>query len=68
MKKLINKDIQKKSDTDLVKMCKEYGDDILKTRFDMAGTGKDSGSKIRSLKKNIARVKTEIRSRELNNK
>lgn len=67
MKKLSNKDIKAKSDADLIKLCKEYGDELLGLRFDIAGTGKNEGVHARDLRRGIARLKTEIRARELAN-
>lgn len=60
MKKIEKKDIQTKTDADLQKLCKEYGDSILKARFDA------KGADMRGLRKSIARIKTELRARELN--
>jgi len=60
MKKVENNDIRTKSDADLRKMCNECGDHILKTRFDA------KGGDLKKMRKNIARIKTELRARELN--
>ena len=68
MKALSNKDIQAKNDTDLKKDCVLRGEELLKLRFKGAGAGPQDAMTVRNLKKDIARIKTEIRSRELSDK
>ena len=65
MSKKINTEIQKKSDRDLVKDLVKLEDDALKMRFDMSGTGGNKKSNAKAMRKQVARIKTEIRKREL---
>lgn len=65
MSKITNTEIQKKSDKDLGLELVRLGDEALKIRFDMSGTGGNKNYEARVIRKNVARVKTEIRKREL---
>ena len=47
------------------KELSELKSELFKLRFSLATNGLDNPMKIREVKKNIARVKTELREREL---
>jgi len=50
---------------ELNKEVNELKSELFKLRFSLATNGLDNPLKIREVKKNIARVKTEIRRREM---
>ena len=50
---------------ELEKELSELKSELFKLRFSLATNGLDNPMKIKEVKKNIARVKTELREREL---
>lgn len=65
MKMKINK-IREMSSPDLEKEVKELKTELFKLKFSGATKGLDNPHKIKEVKKNIARIKTVIKERELN--
>ncbi|HQU94576.1 MAG: 50S ribosomal protein L29 [Saprospiraceae bacterium] len=59
------KEIQSLADADLTEKLAQTQLDLTKTRFDATISGTASPKEIREAKKTIARVQTELRSREL---
>lgn len=57
------KDLKKKSDTDLKKELAEKREALQKFRFGIAGSRLKNVKEGRALKKDVARILTEIRSR-----
>ena len=62
----INK-IKEKSSPDLEKELGELKNELFKLRFSLATNGLDNPMKIKEVKKDIARIKTVLRERELSN-
>mgnify|MGYP001117801504 FL=1 len=60
----INK-IKEMSSPDLEKELGELKNELFKLRFSLATNGLDNPMKIKEVKKNIARIKTVLREREL---
>ena len=60
-----NNKIKEMSSPELEKELGELKSELFKLRFSLATNGLDNPMKIKEVKKNIARVKTELRSREL---
>ena len=60
-----NNKIKEMSSPELEKELSELKSELFKLRFSLATNGLDNPMKIREVKKNIARVKTELREREL---
>ena len=60
----INK-IREMSSPELEKELSELKSELFKLRFSLATNGLDNPMRIKEVKKNIARVKTELREREL---
>ena len=60
-----NNKIKEMTSPELEKELSELKSELFKLRFSLATNGLDNPMKIREVKKNIARVKTELRSREL---
>lgn len=58
-----NETLQKKSDKDLVKLLAEKREDFRTFRFDMTGSKTRDVKDARNIKKDIARVLTEINRR-----
>ena len=63
----INK-IRKMSSPDLEKELSELKSELFKLRFSLATNGLDNPMRIKEVRKEIARVKTILRQRELNKK
>ena len=63
----INK-IKEMSSPDLEKELGELKNELFKLRFSLATNGLDKPMKIKEVKKDIARINTELRQRELANK
>ena len=63
-----NNNLKEMSVKDLEKEVKELKTELFKLRFSLATSGLDNPLKIKEVRKQIARVKTEIRQRELNDK
>ncbi|HQW71726.1 MAG: 50S ribosomal protein L29 [Saprospiraceae bacterium] len=59
------KEVQILADSELVEKLAETQLDLTKTRFDQTISGNVTPKEIRDAKKNIARINTEIRSREV---
>ena len=59
-------EIRELSNDDLQVQLKEARAELFNLRFQMATSQLDNTARIKQVKKNIARVLTEIRSRELN--
>jgi len=62
---LKNNKIKEMTSPELEKELSELKSELFKLRFSLATNGLDNPLKIREVKKNIARVKTELREREL---
>jgi len=62
---LKNNKIKEMTSPELEKELSELKSELFKLRFSLATNGLDNPMKIKEVKKNIARVKTELRSREL---
>ncbi len=60
--------IKEMSSEELVKELQELKQELFKLRFSLATNGLDNPMKIPQVKKDIARINTEIRQRELANK
>jgi|AntRauTorcE11897_2_1112592.scaffolds.fasta_scaffold09214_5 ribosomal protein L29 len=59
------KDIQKKKDTDIVKLLAEKREALRKARFAMHGSSGKDVKELRETRKDVARLMTELRSRQL---
>ena len=57
--------IREMSSEDLNKELGELKTELFKLRFNLATNGLDNPMKIKEVRKNIARIKTELRQREL---
>ena len=57
--------IREMSSQDLENELNELKSELFKLRFSLATNGLDNPMRIKEVKKNIARVKTELRQREL---
>lgn len=60
-----NNKIKEMTSPELEKELSELKSELFKLRFSLATNGLDNPMKIKEVKKNIARVKTELREREL---
>ena len=60
-----NNKLVEMSSPELEKELSELKSELFKLRFSLATNGLDNPMKIKEVKKNIARVKTELRDREL---
>ena len=60
-----NNKIKEMTSPELEKELGELKSELFKLRFSLATNGLDNPMKIKEVKKNIARVKTELRRREL---
>ncbi|MBR3511773.1 MAG: 50S ribosomal protein L29 [Clostridia bacterium] len=60
-----NNDLLKKSSTDLEKELSELKTELFKLKFSLATNGLDNPMKIKEVKKDIARINTILRKREL---
>jgi large subunit ribosomal protein L29 len=56
------------SSQDLEKEVSELKSELFKLRFNLATSGLDNPLKIREVRRQIARAKTELRQRQLNDK
>ncbi|MEA1960582.1 MAG: 50S ribosomal protein L29 [Bacillota bacterium] len=59
------KKIRELTDEELVKKVSDYKEELFNLRFQMATGQLDNPMRIRDVRKNIARVKTVIRQREI---
>ena len=62
-----NNDIRNLSTEELTKKIAEYKEELFNLRFSQATGNLEKPSRIRELRKLVARMKTVIRERELNN-
>jgi len=62
-----NNKIKEMSSPELEKELSELKSELFKLRFSLATNGLDNPLKIKEVKKDIARIKTELRKRELKN-
>ena len=62
-----NVKLVEKSSPELEKELSELKSELFKLRFSLATNGLDNPMRIKEVKKEIARVKTILRQRELNN-
>ena len=60
-----NKKIKDMSSQDLEKELSELKSELFKLRFSLATNGLDNPIKVKEVRRNIARVKTELRQREI---
>ncbi|MCX4304034.1 MAG: 50S ribosomal protein L29 [Clostridia bacterium] len=60
-----NNKIKEMSSPELEKELSELKTELFKLRFSLATNGLDNPMKIKEVRKNIARIKTELRQREL---
>ena len=60
-----NNKIKEMSSPELEKELSELKTELFKLRFSLATNGLDNPLKIKEVRKNIARIKTELREREL---
>ena len=63
-----NNKIKEMSSQDLEKEINELKSELFKLRFTLATNGLDNPLKIKEVRRQIARAKTELRQRELNDK
>ena len=63
-----NNNIKEMSSQDLEKEVSELKSELFKLRFNLATSGLDNPLKIREVRRQIARAKTELRQRQLNEK
>lgn len=57
------KELQKKKDQDLFKLLKDKQENLREFRFGVSGGGSNNTSQARNLRKEIARILTELNSR-----
>ena len=62
-----NNKIKEMSSPELEKELSELKSELFKLRFSLATNGLDNPLKVKEVRKDIARVKTELRQRELKN-
>ena len=67
VKRLKNKEIRDMSTEELNKKITEYKEELFNLRFSQATGNLEKPSRIKELRKLVARMKTIIRERELNN-
>ena len=63
-----NNKIKEMSSQDLEKEVSELKSELFKLRFNLATSGLDNPLKIREVRRQIARAKTELTQRQLNDK
>ena len=62
-----NSKVKEMSSPELEKELSELKSELFKLRFSLATNGLDNPLKVREVRKNIARIKTILRERELKN-
>ena len=62
-----NKEIRDLTNEEIVKKIEEYKEELFNLRFSQATGNLEKPSRIKELRKLVARMKTIIRERELNN-
>lgn len=60
-----NSKVKEMSSPELEKELSELKTELFKLRFSLATNGLDNPMKVKEVRKNIARIKTELRQREL---
>ena len=65
MYKMKNNKLKEMSSPELEKELSELKSELFKLRFSLATNGLDNPLKVKEVRKDIARVKTELRQREL---
>ena len=60
-----NNKLKEMSSQDLEKELSELKSELFKLRFSLATNGLDNPLKVKEVRRNIARVKTELRQREI---
>ena len=65
MSKMKKVKLEEKSSPELEKELSELKSELFKLRFSLATNGLDNPLKVKEVRKDIARVKTELRKREL---
>lgn len=65
MRLMKNKEIRELTDAQLIKKIDEYKEELFNLRFSQATGSLEKPSRIRELRKLVARMKTIIREREL---
>ena len=63
---MTNKEIRELSNEEITKKIEEYKEELFNLRFSQATGNLEKPSRIRELRKEVARMKTIIRERELN--
>ena len=63
-----NNKIKEMSSQELEKELSELKSELFKLRFSLATNGLDNPLKVKEVRRNIARIKTELRQRELSAK
>ena len=63
-----NNKIKEMSSVELEKELSELKSELFKLRFSLATNGLDNPLKVKEVRRNIARIKTELRQREINAK
>jgi large subunit ribosomal protein L29 len=58
-------ELRELSDTDLVQALADAKDDLFKMRFSLATGQQENSARIRTVKRDIARIETELRAREI---
>jgi ribosomal protein L29 len=59
-------ELKNKTEKELLKVLKDTKEELRKFRFSISGAGKKSIKEVRDMKKKVAQINTELRSRELN--
>jgi len=62
------KDLKNKTEKELQKALNEAREEVRKFRFSISGSGKLSLKEVRKMKKQIAQILTELRSRDIESK
>ena len=62
-----NKEIRELTNEEITKKIEEYKEELFNLRFSQATGNLEKPSRIKELRKLVARIKTIIRERELNN-
>ena len=64
---MTNEEIRKLTNEEITKKIEEYKEELVNLRFSQATGSLEKPSRIRELRKLVARMKTILRERELNN-
>ena len=65
---MTNKEIRELSDEEILSMIEEYKEELFNLRFSQATGSLEKPSRIKELRKLVARMKTILRERELSEK